>query len=1213
MKTRIFRSPEARYYAEDILEGPDVYSDSVLAGIRSHGFNGVWLRARLRDACRTGAFPELGAEAPRYHERLNTLCERAARHGVRVFLYFNEPLCFPTDHAFWTQHPDVKGVPGSSGMDEWPQTFACCTSTPQVQAFLRDGSADLFRNCPRLGGVFTITRSEHHTHCLSHVWGEKPSGCPRCDARDAATVVAEVSNLVAAGIHSVAPQAEVIAWNWAWDSGGGTLEPRIIEKLAPDVIVMADFERGGHKTIRGKDRLINEYSLGYVGPSEEFQSVARQVQAQARRLFVKIQIGTTHEIATVNNLPLIPNLLGKARKLQAAGVDGTLACWNFGSRLTLNTWAFNRFLDDPQLAAKSDTEVLAAVARDYLGVAVADSATVLAAWERFVQAFDHYPFHVCFLYSSPVNYAVVYPLPRPGDPDRPMQWTWIPLKKPYGTRLSQTSTHEWGQTGFSLADCRDAFRDMARLWGEGLELYARALSAATKPEAARELRNARVIHHILQSTANIYAAYLLTQVTPFDEDAWQAVARAEAAHLAELLPWLRGEQELGFHSEAASWFFTAAEVEQKLASLAMFSRFRDWGVPVRAPVGGGPFVGRDGDGRTCLYTVMGQESNKADMFVLQVDIETGACQRFNPPPGVSGARPCLWSERHQKLFIGASALEHREGRDSGWLLYLDPKTGKIAMAGKGGLKPGGVVQPVSVAEAPDGTVYVGCYGNCELFSYDVKQDRVQAHGRLDPVDQYLYVACGGDGTVAGLVKMTRPHVVLFDPATGQQRAVGPAADVQAGTGRVNLMTGADGLLYLDTHEGVFRLRGLDAVPVPQLPAAAKGGLLPDGSSCRFLDGHPEKAHAWRTLEIRRPDGSQKVLRLDYEADGTGIYIVRAGPDGLIYGSSILPMHFFTLDPASGRLRDYGACSTASGEAYSMDWLDGKLYLAVYTHALLCEYDPQRPYSFSSLEERDGELRLRDGTWSADGNLGFAFGPDDNPRQLGRLDAVAYRSRDMVAGPAGKVWVVSMPDYGMWGGTLSWYDPKAKRFGGAHRNIIPDCSPVSLAYLPGDDLLLLGFCIYGGSGTQPRARTTGFALWDPNRDALVWTGDLGLEIVGVMDVHGIGNGLAYAIVHPYPDTVLHAWLILFNPRQQTIISRTRLDAVAGWPLEVSFQTDAKYLYGVTREAVYRVPLGTTDVEVLWRTEAERGPTGAGTLLNGSYYFGSLARLQSVNVT
>jgi hypothetical protein len=566
MKYRIFRAPNARYYAEDILEGPDVYADDVLAELARHGFNGIWLRARLRDVCRTPVFPELGADAPRYQERLNQLRERAQCHGVRVWLYLNEPLCFPADHPFWQQHPEVKGAPGASLMDEWPRTFAVCTSHPDVQAFLRDGAKNLFHACPSLGGVFTITRSEHHTHCWSHVVGEKRPGCPRCDARDPAELIAEVTNLAAAGIHAVAPDAQVIAWNWSWDEW----QARIIDRLDRRVTVMADFESGGRKVIAGNERDINEYSLSYIGPSDQFLAAHRLARARGQALFAKLQIGTTHELATVNNLPLIPNLLGKARAARQLGVDGALCCWNFGNRLTLNTCAFHRFVTDDRLAEKSDDDVLAAVACEYLGVT--DAAPVLAAWRGFVSAFDRYPFHRHFLYSSPVNYAVAYPLPRPGDPDRPMPWTWIPLQKPYGTRLRETTEHPWGATGFTLEEYRDAFAAMTEEFAAGLELYEQALAGNARPETQRELRNARVIAHVLRSTANIYAAYLLAQAEPFDEPAWREIAADEVAHLAELAPLLSGETEIGFHSEANAWFFTEHEVREKIANLRQYLR-----------------------------------------------------------------------------------------------------------------------------------------------------------------------------------------------------------------------------------------------------------------------------------------------------------------------------------------------------------------------------------------------------------------------------------------------------------------------------------------------------------------------------------------------------------------------------------------------------------------------------------------------------------------
>lgn len=641
-----------------------------------------------------------------------------------------------------------------------------------------------------------------------------------------------------------------------------------------------------------------------------------------------------------------------------------------------------------------------------------------------------------------------------------------------------------------------------------------------------------------------------------------------------------------------------------------YGTLQDWGVPVRAAMGSGPYAGRDARGQPCLYAVMGQESARDDLFVLLINIRNGACQRFSSPPGVSGGRPCLWSERWQRLFIGASGLEHGDRPDGGWLLWLDPKTGRIETPGV--LRAGTTLHPASIAEAADGTIYLGCHGDCSLFAFNPATGEMRDCGSLDSTDQYLYVSGGADGTVAGLVTVSHPHVVVFDPRTGAHQTVGPFADTQSGIGHVALFTGADGLLYVDSHEGLFQLRGMDAIPVAERPAPQPPPALPDGTRFRFLDGHAEKAHAWRTIELRRPDGRQQILRLDYEAAGAGIYLVRGGPDGRVYGSSMLPLQFFEADPGTGRLINHGACSTASGQAYAMDWLGDKLYLSVYTHGFLCAYDPQRPYSFSALRERGGETVLVEG--ESDPNIPgrFRFGPEDNPRQLGRMDNVACRPRDMVAGPAGKVWVTSIPDYGMWGGTLSWYDPRTDRFGGAHRHILPDCSPIAITHLKDPDQLLVGFCIYGGSGTAPRATRAGFALWDPREDLALWTGDLGVHIIGVMDLEDAGNGLAYAIVHPAPESVLRAELMLIDFRQKRIVESAPLADVAGWPLEVSLQRDDRYLYGATRESIYRVPVGTTRIEILWRTDAGDGPTAGGALIDGRYFFGSMAKLRSVCV-
>lgn len=572
---RIFRAPAAKYYEEDVLEGPGVYDDACLAALAGHGFNGVWLRGRLRDLAATAAFPELGARAGLFQERLNVLCGRALAHGIRVYLYLCEPLNLPVEDPFWRAHADVRGIQHeTSTMDGAKGVIGLCTSTPQVKQFLRQAPAALFRACPELGGVFLISRSEHPTHCYSHHHGGPMEACSRCAGRTPSDVISEVNNLIAEGVHSAQPRAEVIAWTWGWEWGwdkpaGEKVAEQVLAKLSPDIALMAAYEMGGWKEINGKSHWIDEYSLCYTGPADDFIKLYRFARASGRKILTKLQIGATHELGTVNNLPVVTTLLERARWMQSHKLDGYLGCWNFGNRLTLNTYAFNRFLD--QDLAENDYNLLAAVARDYLGVQ--EVAPVLAAWKRFAEALDFYPFHMAFLYDGILNHSVAYPLPRPEDPDRKMGPSWLPQKRPLGTVLEQTTGLTWNWPGypggpaFSIQETAELLSKMAGRWGEGLAQYERALAASDKPEAQRELKNARVIHHLFVSGANTFEAYALKKASPFDESTWQAIARRELEHLERLAPMLAGEEEQGYHSEAASWFFTEELVRQKIAEI----------------------------------------------------------------------------------------------------------------------------------------------------------------------------------------------------------------------------------------------------------------------------------------------------------------------------------------------------------------------------------------------------------------------------------------------------------------------------------------------------------------------------------------------------------------------------------------------------------------------------------------------------------------------
>src|SRR6185436_14388010 len=152
----------------------------------------------------------------------------------------------------------------------------------------------------------------------------------------------------------------------------------------------------------------------------------------------------------------------------------------------------------------------------------------------------------------------------------------------------------------------------------------------------------------------------------------------------------------------------------------------------------------------------------------------------------------------------------------------------------------------------------------------------------------------------------------------------------------------------------------------------------------------------------------------------------------------------------------------------------------YPEARISVYDPARPLSFGT-------------------------GPENNPRDLGRLDAIGYRPNALIAAPDGKLWMGSGPDYGLVGGTLAWFAPRTGERK-SHRAIVPETSPAALLWLPESGQILVGLSIECGTGAKVKRLDGAFAVWDPRTDALVWSGDLGLtNLADVCSLAPAGKG------------------------------------------------------------------------------------------------------------
>jgi streptogramin lyase len=546
---------------------------------------------------------------------------------------------------------------------------------------------------------------------------------------------------------------------------------------------------------------------------------------------------------------------------------------------------------------------------------------------------------------------------------------------------------------------------------------------------------------------------------------------------------------------------------------------------------------------------MGQQAD--NLFVLQIDPETGAVRQFvSDVPDANFPTATLMS-RTGRLYIGAAYAGH--------LLSFDPDSETLVDLGP--INPGRATFPCRLDEGPDGRIWIGSYPTADLTSYDPHSGTFTRYGRMDDVDMYNYPLAAGAGAIACLVQMTMPHVVLFDLQTGEKNRVGPV--VPKGQGAIDLVRGGDGELYIASTLGNFHVDGDKAVAVESVPPGGRAPRLSDGSSFAFSDADQL---LYRALEIRRPDGTTREFTLDYEASGSDIFSLHAGPDGCIYGSSILPLHFFRYDPRVGDLVDLGRCSVSAGEAYSMSNFEGKIYIASYPQARLSVYDPAGAYRFGT-------------------------DPQANPRELGPIDDISYRPRSCLAGPLGRIWTASLPDYGRWKGPLSFYDPATGQKG-AYRGLAGEGSCYTLAHLPEQRLMAVGTTIEGGTGTQPKAEHAVLFLWDYEREKKVWEGalDPGITVYNALLTGRDGRLYGTAMSSKEP-----AELFVFDPEARVFTHRLSLPT--GRPLDLSLQQGPDdRIYGFTDTCLYRLDPSSMKIEILVRDSFRR----AGPMLGERIY-------------
>lgn len=581
---------------------------------------------------------------------------------------------------------------------------------------------------------------------------------------------------------------------------------------------------------------------------------------------------------------------------------------------------------------------------------------------------------------------------------------------------------------------------------------------------------------------------------------------------------------------------------------------RDLGIPVREAMCWRTFAGPGKTGEIeTVYLSFGQY--KAPLFLLAINPDTGQIRQFNGPLSSEMGSWGFTIDHQKRIYLGSYYSAH--------LLRFDPKTETWDDLGQ----PGGESESFicKITTGRDGKIWGGTYPSAKLFSYDPKTGMVQNYGRMDPDQFYCYPTAGEDGLIYCAIQFEKMDIVVFDPEEQTKTSLIPFGERKPG--HVSLIKGKDGKIYakLSTLDQWFRIEGgekLVETSKSNIPFPPEG--LPDGRTFSLIDES--------FLRIENPlTKEKKEIPLRYEAAGSHIFVLNTGPDGKIYGSSMLPLRLFVYDPETESLKNLGKAAKASGEVYSMGSLDGKLYLCSYPEGRLSVYDPKRAFRF-------GE------------------DIDSNPRDLGSLGEGVYRPRAMIAGPQGKVYIGGYPDYGLLGGAIAVYDPTRKEQR-VYRHVIMNQSIASLTYIEKLGLIAAGSSVRGGTGTRAVEKEAKFILWDPKEEKKIF------EIVPVPGARTVlslataVDGILYGITN-------NEKVFIFDSEKREI--KKIFDLGFKEPGETSLHLGPDLrLYGLAKEAIFFIDPRNDQVSLVVKPPV---PIHSGmAMLGRKIYFGSDANL------
>ena len=506
--------------------------------------------------------------------------------------------------------------------------------------------------------------------------------------------------------------------------------------------------------------------------------------------------------------------------------------------------------------------------------------------------------------------------------------------------------------------------------------------------------------------------------------------------------------------------------------------------------------------------------------------------------------------------------------------------------------PASVQRIVTFTIDDDGVIWAASDPGAELFSFAPKTRELVNHGAMAEKSwrQYPTLAADDSGWIYATIVFQEGDILAYNSVSGERRRL-LAPERRKSTTTTSIWRATDGAVYaqLDSDKQWYRLHqgGITQVDEPLRDTAVFGNTtttparFPDGSRYVSIDVPNRRA-------LILDAGADEPRRIDFTYSGTAksLYSMIEGPDGLIYGSSAIPLRVFRLDPTTGERNDWGL-GTHGGHVNQWVRQGDKLYGVVYGNGDMIEYDPSAPF-----DDR-------------------AIGVGTNPRRIhggGEARRLYGRPLAALAHPDGEhVLMSGIPYRGDVGAGLYIYNVRtAEEQVLRPDDLVPDQGIQAMAALPDGDVLLGSTTAAGTGGTRVAKEAVISRLdWESRTIADTWVPVPGASSITDLIVphdglvYGLAPGGVFFVLDPETGAVIHT---------ETI---TQYGGMTGTqaPRVMALGPDG-HIYVLFRDAIARIETGT-----FRHTEVARPgvPITAGiTIADGRLYFASDRHLWSYDL-